>query len=54
MGLEPTHQKGAITGIGIDRIEGGKVIESWNQWDNLQLMRDIGAIPEVQAAAGGA
>jgi predicted ester cyclase len=53
MGLEPTHQKGTITGIGIDRIEDGKVVESWNQWDNLQLMRDIGAIPEAQAAAGG-
>jgi predicted ester cyclase len=31
MGLEPTHQKGTITGIGIDRIEDGKVVESWNQ-----------------------
>jgi steroid delta-isomerase-like uncharacterized protein len=53
MGAQPTHQKVTITGITIDRFEDGKVVEEWDQWDNLKLMRDIGAIPEMQAAAGG-
>ena len=51
MGLEPNHEKGQpIHGIGIDRFEDGKVVESWAQWDTLQFMRDIGAIPSEASA----
>ena len=46
-GLHPTHERGTVTGMGIARIEGGKIVESWNQWDNTQLMRDIGALPQT-------
>ena len=55
MGLEPTHEQGdPVKGITIDRFEGGKVVESWTQWDTLTFMRDIGAIPqEATASAGG-
>jgi steroid delta-isomerase-like uncharacterized protein len=54
MGLQPTGEKGApIHGIGIDRFEDGKIVESWGQWDTLQFMRDIGAIPADAAVAGG-
>lgn len=52
MGLEPTGRKDEVTGIVVDRYEDGKIAESWAQWDNLKLMRDIGAIPtEVGASA---
>jgi steroid delta-isomerase-like uncharacterized protein len=51
MGLEPNHSPGQpIHGIGIDRFEDGKVVESWSQWDTLQFMRDIGAIPSEAGA----
>lgn len=54
MGLQPTHDTGEpIEGITIDRYEGGKVVESWTQWDTLQFMRDVGALPEEAAAAQG-
>jgi steroid delta-isomerase-like uncharacterized protein len=54
MGLQPTGQKGSpIHGIGIDRFEDGKIVESWGQWDTLQLMKNIGAIPEDAAVASG-
>jgi steroid delta-isomerase-like uncharacterized protein len=54
MGLEPTGEKGApVHGIGIDRFEDGKIAESWGQWDTLQLMKNIGAIPEDAAVASG-
>jgi steroid delta-isomerase-like uncharacterized protein len=55
MGLQPTHEQGdPVKGITIDRFEGGKVVESWTQWDTLTFMRDIGAIPqEATASAGG-
>jgi steroid delta-isomerase-like uncharacterized protein len=52
MGLQPTHDTGQpIGGINIDRFEGERIAESWVQWDTLQFMKDIGAVPE-QAAAG--
>ncbi len=54
MGLQPTHEKGdAIEGITIDHFEGGKLAESWSQWDTLTFMRDLGAIPEAAAASAG-
>jgi steroid delta-isomerase-like uncharacterized protein len=54
MGLQPTHEKGdPVRGITIDRFEGGKVVESWSQWDTLTFMRDIGAIPQEAPASAG-
>jgi len=51
MGMQPTHEKGQpVHGITIDRYEGDKIAESWNQWDTLTFMRDIGAVP-AQATA---
>jgi predicted SnoaL-like aldol condensation-catalyzing enzyme len=31
MGMPPTGKKAVVTGIGIDRIVGGKIAESWGQ-----------------------
>jgi len=54
MGLQPTHEQGdPVKGITIDRYEGGKVVETWTQWDTLTFMRDIGAIPEQAPASAG-
>jgi predicted ester cyclase len=50
MGIEPTGTKTTTTGIGIDRIQDGKVVESWNSWDTLGLMTQIGATPQPEAA----
>jgi predicted ester cyclase len=44
-GLAPTYSRGTVTGISIDRWENGKVIESWTEWDNLGLARQLGAAP---------
>ena len=52
MGLQPTGKRGqGIEGITIDRFEDGLVAESWTQWDTLQFMRDLGAIPEGATTA---
>ena len=53
MGQQPTGEKGEpVHGISIDRFEGGKIAESWGQWDTLQFMRDIGILPETAEAPG--
>jgi predicted ester cyclase len=47
MGIPPTGKEVAFTGISVYRIEGGKIAESWNSEDQLGLMRQIGAVPEL-------
>jgi steroid delta-isomerase-like uncharacterized protein len=54
MGLKPTGETGdPVRGITIDRYEGGKIAESWTQWDTLTLMRNVGAIPAEAPAQTG-
>jgi predicted ester cyclase len=35
-----------VSGVTISRISEGKLVEDWNNWDTLGLMRQIGAIPQ--------
>lgn len=52
MGQAPTGEKGdPVHGIAIDRYEEGKIAESWGQWDTMQFMKNIGAVPEGAEAA---
>jgi steroid delta-isomerase-like uncharacterized protein len=44
-GLAPTGARGSVTGISIDRWKDGKIIETWTEWDNLGLARQLGAAP---------
>src|SRR5215210_3208644 len=41
MGIAPTGNEVAITGITIHRIEDGKIVEEWENWDALGLMQQI-------------
>ncbi len=34
------------SGITIQRIEGGKIVEEWNSYDNLSLLQQLGLAPE--------
>ena len=45
MGAAPTGNQVRITGITIHRIEEGKIVEEWENWDALGLMQQIGAVP---------
>jgi steroid delta-isomerase-like uncharacterized protein len=44
-GFAPTGARGSVTGISIDRWKDGKLVESWTEWDNLGLARQLGAAP---------
>jgi len=39
-----------VTGIEIDRIEQGKMVESWTTWDTLGLLQQLGVVPSPQQA----
>jgi predicted ester cyclase len=47
MGIPPTGEEVEFTGISVYRIEGGKIAESWNSEDQLGLMRQIGAVTDL-------
>ncbi|MBV8989081.1 MAG: ester cyclase [Solirubrobacterales bacterium] len=44
-GLAPTGARGSVTGISIDRWQNDKLVESWIEWDNFGLARQLGAAP---------
>jgi steroid delta-isomerase-like uncharacterized protein len=46
MGIPPTGNTVRVTAIHMSRIAEGKIVERWGQPDNLDLMQQIGAIPE--------
>jgi steroid delta-isomerase-like uncharacterized protein len=49
-GLPATGKQSTVTGIGIDRIENGKIVEAWTNWDTLGMLQQLGALPEAQEA----
>jgi steroid delta-isomerase-like uncharacterized protein len=47
-GIPPTGKVGTITGITIDRIAAGKLVEGWTELDGLGLLQQLGVIPALQ------
>lgn len=46
MGAAPTNKEVRIEGINIVRIEGGKIVESWGNSDQLGWLRQLGVVPD--------
>lgn len=44
MGIAPTGKQVNITGVTIDRVVDGKVVEEREEWDSLGMMRQMGAV----------
>ena len=42
----PTGRQIESKGITISRIEGGKIVEDWDSYDNLSVMQQLGLAPE--------
>jgi len=51
-GMGPTGLPVAMMGISIDRIAGGKVVESWEVTDEAGVMRQLGVMPSPVEAGG--
>jgi steroid delta-isomerase-like uncharacterized protein len=51
LGFAPTGKKVVITGTSIQRILNGKIVEGWDNWDQLGLMVQIGAVPAAHFVA---
>ena len=50
IGVQPTGKQATATGITIDRISGGKIVESWTSWDTLGVLQQLGAVPAPTGA----
>jgi predicted ester cyclase len=49
-GMPPTGKKINVSGIFIDRVVDGKIVERWGIFDQLGLMQQLGLIPMPQSA----
>ena len=47
MGMPPTGKKVRVDGIWMHRISGGKIVESWNAWDTLGMLQQLGIVPAL-------
>jgi steroid delta-isomerase-like uncharacterized protein len=50
-GLPASGRSSTVTGMTIDRIEDGKIVESWGNWDTLGMLQQLGAVPAAAAAS---
>ena len=50
-GIPPTGKSATVTGIGVDRIVNGKIVESWGIFDQFGMLQQLGVIP-APAQAG--
>jgi predicted ester cyclase len=44
MGAQPTGNRVTWTGVQIDRIDNGKIVESWVDWDKYRFFQGIGLV----------
>ncbi len=48
LGFAPSGREAEVTGTSIQRIVDGKIAEGWDNWDQLGLLVQIGAVPAAQ------
>jgi steroid delta-isomerase-like uncharacterized protein len=47
-GVPPTGNDVEMTGISIERVDDGLIVEDWVLWDALGLMRQLGVVSEFE------
>jgi|SRR5277367_3387529 len=48
LGTAPTGRAVTVTGTSIQRIVNGSIVEGWDNWDQLGLLVQIGALPAAK------
>jgi steroid delta-isomerase-like uncharacterized protein len=44
-GIPPTGKKIRVDAISIHRVQGGKIAETWEVWDTLGFLQQLGVVP---------
>jgi len=47
-GIPPTGKSATVTGMGVDRIVNGKIVESWGVFDQFGMLQQLGVIPKPE------
>ena len=50
MGIAPTNKFATVTGVDIERYQGGRVVEGWSNYDMLGLLQQLGVVPALAPA----
>src|SRR5215207_9660574 len=50
MGIAPTENRVTVAGTSVERVVDGKIEETWDNYDALGMMQQIGAIPSPEEA----
>jgi len=50
MGIAPTGNRVVVSGTSVERIVDGQIEETWDNYDALGMMQQIGAIPSLEEA----
>lgn len=48
LGAAPTGETVSYTGMDLNRIAGGRIVESWVNYDALALLQQIGLVPAIK------
>jgi steroid delta-isomerase-like uncharacterized protein len=51
LGIPATDKSSTVTGISVDRIVNGKIVESWGIFDQFGMMQQLGVIPMPESAS---
>jgi steroid delta-isomerase-like uncharacterized protein len=50
MGISPTGRRVSVSGLTISRLEGGKIVEEFQNWDTFGMLQQLDAIPVMARA----
>jgi steroid delta-isomerase-like uncharacterized protein len=53
MEIAPTNKNVTVTGMTVDKIQNGKIVESWVQWDMAGMLQQVGMRKESSRTDGG-
>jgi predicted ester cyclase len=51
MGIPPTHKQVTITGLTLEHLADGQIVDEWNSWDHVGLLPPLGTLPAPGQAA---
>jgi len=46
LGIAPSNKQVNVNGISIQRFVDGQIVAGWDNWDQLSLLVQLGALPE--------
>jgi steroid delta-isomerase-like uncharacterized protein len=46
--IPATGKQVSVQGVWIHRVAGGSIVESWNVWDTLGMLQQLGVIPSAE------